>query len=79
MSQDSLTDLLQLSSAIAIAFTDTPPAGITRVANPGPAGCAYWKQVADGDTFYTTADDTKPARLVRTHTMSLRPPTSSSS
>ena len=34
MSQDVLTDLLGLlSPAIAIAFIDTPPAGVARVAS----------------------------------------------
>jgi uncharacterized protein (DUF169 family) len=57
---DALTHLLQLSSpVIAIAFTDTPPAGIRRVGSAGPASCAYWRQAADGETFYTVADDHK--------------------
>ena len=49
MTQDVLTDLLHLSSpVIAIAFTDTPPAGVTRVASAGPASCDYWKQAGGG-------------------------------
>ena len=60
MTQDVLTDLLALSSpVIAIAFTDTPPAGVRRVARSGPASCDYWRQAADGETFYTVADDHK--------------------
>jgi uncharacterized protein (DUF169 family) len=60
MTQDVLTDLLELSSpAIAIAFTDTPPAGVARVGHSGPASCDYWRQAADGATFYTVADDHK--------------------
>jgi uncharacterized protein (DUF169 family) len=60
MTHDVLTDLLHLSSpAIAIAFTDTPPAGIKRVAASGPANCDYWRQAAGGDIFYTVADDHK--------------------
>ena len=60
MTQDVLTDLLHLSSpAIAIAFTDAPPAGITRVASSGPASCDYWGRAARGETFYTLADDHK--------------------
>jgi uncharacterized protein (DUF169 family) len=60
MSQDALTSLLQLSSpVIGIAFTDTPPAGIKRIANSAPAGCAYWQAAANGETFYTTDDDHK--------------------
>jgi uncharacterized protein (DUF169 family) len=60
MTQDVLTDLLALSSpAIAIAFTDEPPAGVERVGRSGPASCDYWRQAADGATFYTVADDHK--------------------
>jgi len=60
MRQDSLTDLLHLSAPpIAIAFTDTPPAGVARVARSGPASCDYWRQAAGGETFYTVADDHK--------------------
>lgn len=60
MTQDVLTDLLHLSSPpIAIAFVDTPPAGVTRVASAGPASCDYWRRAAEGETFYTVADDHK--------------------
>ena len=60
MTQDALTDLLQLSSpAIAMTFADRPPTGMKRVAGSGPASCAYWKEAAAGETFYTVADDHK--------------------
>ncbi len=60
MTRDVLTDLLSLSSPpIAIAFTDTPPPGVARVARSGPASCDYWRKAADGETFYTVADDHK--------------------
>jgi uncharacterized protein (DUF169 family) len=60
MSQDVLTSLLQLSSpVVAIAFTDTPPAGLKRVATSGPAGCDYWQRAASGEAFYTLPDDHK--------------------
>lgn len=60
MTQDTLTDLLALSSpAVAIAFTDAPPAGVERVGRSGPASCDYWRKAADGQTFYTVADDHK--------------------
>ena len=55
-----LTDLLQLSSPpVAITFTETSPAGVKHVAGSGPASCAYWKQAADGETFFTLSDDHK--------------------
>lgn len=60
MQQDSLSDLLDLSSpVIAITFTDAPPPGLPRVASSAPASCAYWRRAADGEAFYTAADDHK--------------------
>ena len=41
--------------AVAIAFRDTPPAGIPRVTSPTAAGCGYWKLAAEGQVFYTEA------------------------
>ena len=43
--------------AVAIAFRDTPPAGIPRVTSPTAAGCGYWKLAAEGQVFYTEASD----------------------
>jgi uncharacterized protein (DUF169 family) len=43
--------------AVAIAFRDTPPAGVPRVASAGPSGCSYWKAAAEGETFYTEGPD----------------------
>ena len=60
MTQDELTELLNLSSpAVAIAFVDNPPVGIERVDRSGPASCDYWRQAAEGRTFFTLADDHK--------------------
>ncbi|HUM14389.1 MAG TPA: DUF169 domain-containing protein [Candidatus Nitrosotalea sp.] len=42
---------------VAVSFTATAPAGVPRVAKPGPAGCSYWKQAAEGAVFYTEAAD----------------------
>ncbi len=56
----SLSDLLELSSPpVAIAFLDSPPSGVHRVATGEPAGCGYWRLAAEGQVFYTTADDHK--------------------
>ncbi len=53
-----LQDLLELKvAAVAIAFRDTAPAGITRITAPAPAGCGYWKLAAQGKVFYTEASD----------------------
>ncbi len=43
--------------AVAIAFRDTPPAGIPRITSPTAAGCGYWKLAAEGQVFYTEASD----------------------
>ena len=43
--------------AVAIAFQDSAPAGIPRVASPTAAGCGYWKLAAEGQVFYTEASD----------------------
>lgn len=60
MTRDELTDLLNLSSPpVAIAFVENPPQGLERIARSGPASCDYWRQAADGRTFYTLADDHK--------------------
>jgi uncharacterized protein (DUF169 family) len=56
----SLASLLKLSSSpVAIAFVDTPPEGVRHVSAPEPAGCGYWRRAAEGQVFYTTADDHK--------------------
>jgi fumarate hydratase subunit alpha len=53
-----MTELLHLAShPVAVTFTATAPAGVPRVAQAGPAGCAYWKQAAEGAVFYTEAAD----------------------
>lgn len=75
MSQDELSRLLQLSSpVVAIAFTDTPPAGLARVSKAGPAGCDYWQRAAAGESFYTVADDHKNCPIgAHTHHVELSP------
>ena len=60
MFQSSLTELLRLESPpVAIAFVDTPPAGVPRVAAAEPAGCGYWRRAAAGEVFFTVPDDHK--------------------
>jgi uncharacterized protein (DUF169 family) len=34
-----------------------PPAGLSRIDRPQPAGCGYWKEASEGRAFYTTPDD----------------------
>jgi uncharacterized protein (DUF169 family) len=53
-----MTELLGLTTApVAVSFTAAAPAGVARVSKAGPAGCAYWKQAAEGAVFYTEAAD----------------------
>jgi uncharacterized protein (DUF169 family) len=56
-SLDSLTPLKLDHSPVAIAFLDMPPAGLSRIDRPQPAGCGYWKQASEGRAFYTTPED----------------------
>ena len=43
--------------AVAIAFRDSAPEGVSRAATAGPAGCSYWKRAAEGQVFYTEPSD----------------------
>jgi uncharacterized protein (DUF169 family) len=70
-----LTTLLNLTSPpVAIAFVDEAPAGVPRVASPEPAGCGYWRRAADGEVFFTLADDHKRCPVgAHTHHVPLSP------
>jgi uncharacterized protein (DUF169 family) len=53
-----LSELLGLRvPPVAVAFRPNAPAGVARLAHPGPAGCAYWRLAAEGRAFYTEAAD----------------------
>src|SRR5437588_6033372 len=55
---EQLRGLLGLrTEPVALSFRATPPAGVPRVGAPAPSGCTYWKQAAEGRTFYTEAPD----------------------
>ncbi len=68
-----LQELLGLSSApVAISFVDAPPAGVPRVSAREAAGCGYWRRAAQGETFYTVADDHKGCPIgAHTHNVPL--------
>jgi uncharacterized protein (DUF169 family) len=58
MPATTLTELLNLDcTPVAIAFVETPPAGVPHVSATEPAGCAYWRRAAAGEVFFTTVDD----------------------
>jgi uncharacterized protein (DUF169 family) len=40
-----------------MALCPEPPAGVPRVSASAPSSCTYWKQAAEGRTFYTQAPD----------------------
>ena len=42
---------------VAISFRAEAPPGVAPIATSLAAGCGYWKQAAEGQTFYTTPDD----------------------
>jgi uncharacterized protein (DUF169 family) len=54
----SLQQLLgPMTEPVAITFQDSAPAGVEKVGEAAPAGCAYWKLAAQGKVFYTSAED----------------------
>jgi uncharacterized protein (DUF169 family) len=42
---------------IAIAFVDSPPAGVARFEGSEPSSCSFWRLAAAGRTFYTVPAD----------------------
>jgi uncharacterized protein (DUF169 family) len=75
MFQTSLVRHLKLtSSPVAIAFVDEAPPGVPHVTPVEPASCGYWRRAADGETFYTVADDHKRCPVgAHTHNVTLSP------
>src|SRR5262245_53836758 len=57
-SAQQLQDLLGLTSPpVAVSFLASAPANVPHATQAGPSSCTYWKQAADGQTFYTEAAD----------------------
>jgi uncharacterized protein (DUF169 family) len=51
-------DALNLAwQPVAIGFLSSPPADLSRLSKPLPAGCAYWKHASEGHSFYTVPGD----------------------
>jgi len=49
--------LLELRTrSVAVAFLNEKPEGLPRAALE-PAGCGYWRRAAEGESFYTEAED----------------------
>jgi uncharacterized protein (DUF169 family) len=56
--EQRLTKTLTLARRpVAVAFVDTPPAGVTQFTGTQPSGCSFWKIAADGRVFYTVPAD----------------------
>ena len=75
MSHPSIAKLLNLTSPpIAIAFLDAAPDGVKHSASQEAAGCGYWRRAAEGEVFYTVADDHKRCPIgAHTHNVPLTP------
>jgi uncharacterized protein (DUF169 family) len=42
---------------VAIAFPDTPPAGVSKFKGSVPSGCSFWRLASDGRVFFTLPGD----------------------
>jgi hypothetical protein len=53
-----LTQRLRISRRpVAVAFRDTPPAGVAAFSGTEPSGCSFWRLAAAGRAFYTVPSD----------------------
>lgn len=73
MAQSTIAHLLDLEkSPVAISFVDEAPRGVPRAPAGEPASCGYWRRAADGDVFYTVAEDHKGCPIgAHTHNVAL--------
>jgi uncharacterized protein (DUF169 family) len=56
--ENHLTTALALSRRpIAIAFRESPPAGVAQLTGTQPSGCSFWRLAATGRVFYTVPSD----------------------
>ena len=52
--EQHLSRLLGLArSPVAVAFRESPPAGVEKFSGTVPSGCSFWRIAAEGRTFYT--------------------------
>jgi len=59
---------------VAIAFLDTPPAGVSRFTGSVPSGCSFWRLASDGGVFFTVPSDHYNCAIGSfTHNMPLPP------
>jgi uncharacterized protein (DUF169 family) len=56
--EHQLTTALALTRRpVAIAFRESPPAGVAPLAGTQPSGCSFWRLAASGQVFYTVPSD----------------------
>jgi uncharacterized protein (DUF169 family) len=56
--EQRLAELLRLQRRpVAVAFRETPPAGVPKFTGTEPSGCSFWRVAAGGRTFYTVPSD----------------------
>jgi uncharacterized protein (DUF169 family) len=56
--EEHLTRLLSLTRRpVAIAFRESPPAGVAALSGTQPSGCSFWRLAAAGQVFYTVPSD----------------------
>lgn len=58
--------------AVSVAFLNEKPDGLPR-AGVEPAGCGYWRRAAEGESFYTEAEDHLECPI-GAHTHGVKPP-----
>lgn len=56
--EQRLSEVLSLQRRpVAVAFRETPPAGVPKFTGTEPSGCSFWRIAAGGRTFYTVPSD----------------------
>jgi uncharacterized protein (DUF169 family) len=57
LEQQLSSDLGLTRRPVAIAFRDTPPAGVSKFTGSVPSGCSFWRLASEGRTFFTVPSD----------------------
>ncbi len=56
--EKQLTTALGLTRRpVAVAFRESPPAGVAALSGTQPSGCSFWRLAASGQVFYTVPSD----------------------
>lgn len=59
---------------VAVAFLDSPPAGVEKFTGTQPSGCSFWRLAAGGHVFYTAPENHFNCAVgAYTHNISLSP------